>query len=57
MDMNKNKDALRRVEKKNPLRRAFTDCHGWVRDALAQKGEWLWCEPCSDWARVTAVAE
>lgn len=39
------------------LRRVQLACHGWVRDPAASKGEWIWCEACSDWARVSAVAE
>jgi hypothetical protein len=50
-------NALRKAEQKNPLRRVSIDCHGWVRDALAATGEWVWCESCSDWRRVATVVE
>ena len=49
--------ALRKIESKHRLRRAFVDCHGWVRDALAVVGDWVWCEPCSDFRRVERVEE
>ena len=49
--------ALRKIERSNPLRRVSIDCHGWLRDALAQVGEWVWCEQCGDWARVETVVE
>jgi hypothetical protein len=48
---------LQKIERKNPLRRVSIDCHGWVRDALAQLNEWVWCESCGDWRRVTSVVE
>lgn len=48
--------ALRKIEQ-NPLRRVELRCHGWVRDALAQKNDWIWCEECADHRRVVAVEE
>ena len=48
---------LDRQTARNPLRRVRTDCHGWVRDASAAVGDWVWCTSCADWRRVTELAE
>ena len=42
----------------NPLRRVLLLCaHGWVRDSDAQVKDWVWCESCNDFARVSQVVE
>lgn len=46
----------RRLAQRNPLRRVFLGCHGWVQDTVAEKGDHVWCTGCGDWARVTDVA-
>jgi hypothetical protein len=45
----------RRLAQRNPLRRVFLPCHGWVQDSVAEKGDHVWCSGCDDWARVTDV--
>ena len=45
------------VRAASPLRRVLFDCHGWVRDAGALTGDWVWCDSCGDFARVTAVED
>ena len=54
----------RRAERKiakarqaNPLRVVRLPCHGPVRDAGAIVGDWIWCDKCSDLARVESVSE
>lgn len=56
-DIRRAERKLARTQAKNPLRRVFLTCHGWVRDPLAQVGDWLWCDECADNRRVTEVAE
>lgn len=54
------RSALRKIDKltaQNPLRRVRTHCCGWVRDPLAQVGDWVWCDTHSDTTRVIEVAE
>jgi hypothetical protein len=41
----------------NPLRVVRLPCHGPIRDAGARVGDWIWCEQCSDLARVESVSE
>ncbi len=48
----------RPVHATSRLRRVQLGCgHGWVRDAVAGAGEWIWCDQCADWARVQLVEE
>ena len=52
--------AERRIAKArqaNPLRVVRLLCHGPVRDAGAIVGDWIWCDKCSDLARVESVSE
>lgn len=48
---------IRSATKSNPLRRVLLECHGWVRDPLAAKGDFVWCGECADWAKAVDVAE
>lgn len=50
---------LRAAQRANPLRRVRLDCHGWIRDATAEVGQWLFCEhaECGELRRVIEVAE
>ena len=45
------------VRAASPLRRVLFDCHGWVRDTGALTGDWVWCNSCGDFTRVTAVED
>ena len=52
------KKKLKSKTASNPLRRVLLLCpHGWVRDSVAQVKDWVWCESCNDFARVSQVAE
>lgn len=48
---------LAKAQRQNPLRRVRITCCGWVRDPIAQVGDWLWCEKHKDKYRVGEVAE
>ncbi len=48
---------LARATRANPLRVVRLGCHGPVRDASAQAGDRIWCEPCADFAEVLSVSE
>lgn len=48
---------LEKARRSNPLRRVQLECCGWVQDPIAQKRDRVWCDHCSDWATVGAVAE
>lgn len=41
----------------NPLRTIRLECHGPIRDALAQVGDHVWCATCGEHARVASVRE
>ncbi|MFL6075402.1 MAG: hypothetical protein ACJ73S_18585 [Mycobacteriales bacterium] len=46
------------VRPASSLRRVLLACeHGWARDPVARRGEWIWCEGCADFRRVTDTAE
>lgn len=52
--------AVRQLAKRakaNPLRVVRIECHGPVRDPDAIVGDWIWCDKCSDNARVISVRE
>lgn len=54
------REAARKIrarQAENRLRRVRLACHGWVRDAVANEGDWVWCEGCADLRRVDEVAE
>lgn len=45
------------ITRANRLRRVKLSCHGWIRDAMAVEGDWIWCDACSDMRRVNQIAE
>lgn len=49
---------LARTTQRNPLRRVrLACCEPAVRDALAQRGDHVWCDTHEDFARVVDVTE
>jgi hypothetical protein len=56
-DRRKGERKLAEAFQANPLRVVRLPCHGPIRDAGARVGDWIWCEKCSDLARVESVSE
>jgi len=56
-DRRKGERKLAKAFQTNPLRVVRLPCHGPIRDAGARVGDWIWCDKCSDLARVESVSE
>jgi len=56
-DRRRGERKLAKALRANPLRVVRLPCHGPIRDPGAVVGDWIWCDKCSDLARVESVSE